>query len=636
MYHSKKIGVFISHIFGEYQQKVCQGIFDTAAEYGYLVEVFHSTDGENPGTLQGELGILDVPSYQEYDGIILALGTYLEPSLANKIQDYLQHTVTCPVLTIHQNRSVPNNVILDNDSPFADLISHFIQVHQHKRICFLGCKNDITTTQTRLQIYQETLTQHHIAISDDNIFLCNYGISSAKEAITYFTKHGCPDSIVCYNDRMALDLIYAAHEMGFSVPEDFAVSGCDNLVLSQNINPTLTTITFPTYELGQAAVQRLLAMIDKESFTTPLIVKATTHIGCSCGCHYRESISPYYSVQQMHEIAKKERRIYRDMQMSAALHEITELEDGMELLQNYLSDIEHCNELYLCLYENWNHAPKHIHMLTVPFELEDDDELYTTEQAGQRSILLALGICNGRTIQPCSFSGTGLLPASLIQKNNSHYICSPLYFQDKNFGYLVLAFDNNHIHYDFHVTSWINNVSRMLKRIVDTKHMAMLVNRLEDIYLRDELTALYNQRGFDTMSMILANDVISSGAKLLAVSVDIDHLKEVNQNFGHAEGNFVIQVVTGALHAAFDDTAIIARIGDDEFYILAAGIESEHADSCLAHIHKYLENYNKLGRKSYDITVTCGYALSPLSQANQLDVLLRNADHAMYQNKLTL
>lgn len=81
MYHSKKIGVFISHIFGEYQHQVCQGIFDAATEYGYLVEVFHSTDGENASTLQGELGILNVPSYHEYDGIILALGTYLEPAL---------------------------------------------------------------------------------------------------------------------------------------------------------------------------------------------------------------------------------------------------------------------------------------------------------------------------------------------------------------------------------------------------------------------------------------------------------------------------------------------------------------------------------------------------------------------------
>ena len=53
MYHSRKIGVFISHLFGEYQHNLCQGILDTAKEYGYLVEIFASTDGETPNTLAG-------------------------------------------------------------------------------------------------------------------------------------------------------------------------------------------------------------------------------------------------------------------------------------------------------------------------------------------------------------------------------------------------------------------------------------------------------------------------------------------------------------------------------------------------------------------------------------------------------
>ena len=65
MYHSRKIGVFISHLFGEYQHNLCQGILDTAKEYGYLVEIFASTDGETPNTLAGEEGILTIPSQTE-------------------------------------------------------------------------------------------------------------------------------------------------------------------------------------------------------------------------------------------------------------------------------------------------------------------------------------------------------------------------------------------------------------------------------------------------------------------------------------------------------------------------------------------------------------------------------------------
>ena len=78
MYHSKKIGVFISHIFGNYQHLVCQGIIHTAFEYGYTNEIFTSLDGENLGIYAvGEKSILQIPNYDSFDGIIFASDNYI-------------------------------------------------------------------------------------------------------------------------------------------------------------------------------------------------------------------------------------------------------------------------------------------------------------------------------------------------------------------------------------------------------------------------------------------------------------------------------------------------------------------------------------------------------------------------------
>ena len=125
MYHSRKIGVFISHLFGEYQHNLCQGILDTAKEYGYLVEIFASTDGETPNTLAGEEGILTIPSYQDFDGIIFANGTYPEYRLADAIYKQVTQHCSCPVLVINQEAHASNYVILDNNAPFADLTEQF-------------------------------------------------------------------------------------------------------------------------------------------------------------------------------------------------------------------------------------------------------------------------------------------------------------------------------------------------------------------------------------------------------------------------------------------------------------------------------------------------------------------------------
>ena len=108
MYHSRKIGVFISHLFGEYQHNLCQGILDTAKEYGYLVEIFASTDGETPNTLAGEEGILTIPSYQDFDGIIFANGTYPEYRLADAIYEQVTH---CLLYTSsHQSEHICSQV----------------------------------------------------------------------------------------------------------------------------------------------------------------------------------------------------------------------------------------------------------------------------------------------------------------------------------------------------------------------------------------------------------------------------------------------------------------------------------------------------------------------------------------------
>lgn len=86
MYHAKKIGVFISHIFGAYQQGVCQGIIDRAVEYGYTAEIFTSLDGENLGSYaRGEESILHIPNYDSFDGVIFASDTYISQELRRKI-----------------------------------------------------------------------------------------------------------------------------------------------------------------------------------------------------------------------------------------------------------------------------------------------------------------------------------------------------------------------------------------------------------------------------------------------------------------------------------------------------------------------------------------------------------------------
>lgn len=82
MQNNKKIALFISHIYGEYQRNLCTGIITRAAEYGYQIDIFASNDGETTEELeQGESSILKIPNFSSYRGVIFASGTYRESGL---------------------------------------------------------------------------------------------------------------------------------------------------------------------------------------------------------------------------------------------------------------------------------------------------------------------------------------------------------------------------------------------------------------------------------------------------------------------------------------------------------------------------------------------------------------------------
>lgn len=107
MYHSKKIGVFISHIMGFYQQNVCQGIIDKALEYGYTAEIFASMDGENLGDYSlGEDSILKIPNFEEFSGVIFASTTYPQNDLKDQIAVTLMQKCSCPVIDIAENNDI--------------------------------------------------------------------------------------------------------------------------------------------------------------------------------------------------------------------------------------------------------------------------------------------------------------------------------------------------------------------------------------------------------------------------------------------------------------------------------------------------------------------------------------------------
>lgn len=628
MYHTNKIGVFISHIFGAYQQGVCQGIIDKALEYGYTSEIFTSLDGENLGAYaKGEESILRIPNFDSFDGIIFASDTYISGELRQKILDKLT-TLSCPIVEIAVTNYHFPTVSLENSSTAKELTEHLISVHHASRICYLGCSDESFFSDMRENYYKEALQKYGKEPGANDIYQCGYDTTAVREALSFFCESGTPDAVVCYNDRLALLFLAAALEAGLRVPEDIALTGCDNTPEGHNASPMLTTVSFPVYELGVAAVENLLKKIRGSSLPPVTLLKAKPIIYNSCGCKSAQNTNSVFFMQELSaRISTLESSILGSMNMSASLSHVTDIDEGMNLLEQYVKEIEHCKEFYLCLYSDWDSVSSHILALTDREEAPADND----------TILLKLALKNGRRLPECSYQKKNLLPDYLYDSSECAYIYIPLFFEEKAFGYIALAYENNQIDYHFRLVQWQINMNQMLQSICEAKRTGLLVSRLEDIYMKDSLTGLYNKHGYNHFEEQLLNHAVSQNLSLTAFMIDMDGLKKINDTYGHSEGDFAIQVLGHALESTLNEGDLCARFSGDEFYMLAAGLSTDEAKARIENIYTYLDNYNKLSSKSYNVCCSCGFAtMSPEAATTSEDIqeLFAKADQEMYDEKI--
>lgn len=627
MNHLKKIGVFISHIFGVYQQGVCQGIIDKALEYGYTAEIFTSLDGENLGAYEiGEESILQIPNYDCFDGIIFASDTYISSDLKQKILSKLK-TLTCPIVEIAVADSQFPTVSMENSSMTEELTTHFLTVHHASRVCYLGCMEESFVSDLRENYYREALKKYGKTPGERDIYRCNYDSASISEALAYFFEAGTPEAVVCYNDRLALLLFAAVLAAGYRIPEDIAITGCDDTPEGHNTSPMLTTVSFPVYDLGATAVENLLTLIRGGDLPSITLLSAKPIIHNSCGCNFSENANSVFFARELSSrIAELESSILSSMKMSASLQHITDLDYGMDLLEQFVQRIENCREFYLCLYSDWDSVSSHLLALT-----NNEETVAETDM-----ILLKFALKNGKRLPECSYRKKNLLPNYIYDDSDCAYIYIPLFFEDKEFGYIALSYADNQIDYHFQLVQWQININHMLQSIREAKRTEMLVARLEDIYMKDSLTGLYNKHGYNHFEERLLNHAISKKLPLTAFMIDIDGLKKINDTYGHSEGDFAIRVLGQTLASTSDEDDLCARFSGDEFYMLTAGLTDKEAKLRAEAIEAHLDSYNKRSSKEYRISCSCGFysALpTPDFTHEHIQELFAEADKKMYEEK---
>jgi diguanylate cyclase (GGDEF)-like protein len=153
--------------------------------------------------------------------------------------------------------------------------------------------------------------------------------------------------------------------------------------------------------------------------------------------------------------------------------------------------------------------------------------------------------------------------------------------------------------------------------------------------LVDDLTGLYNHRGFCFLAEQHLKLIDRSGGRILLVCIDLDGLKYVNDHFGHQEGNRALAEAAEVLKGCFRQSDVIGRLGGDEFAVLVTNTEDSAVEVIRTRLLRKLKAANSLSERRYDLSLSVGVISADCADASldNLAVLLERADAAMYEDK---
>ena len=156
---------------------------------------------------------------------------------------------------------------------------------------------------------------------------------------------------------------------------------------------------------------------------------------------------------------------------------------------------------------------------------------------------------------------------------------------------------------------------------------------LLNLSMLDDLTGLYNRRGFLTLAEHHVLLAYRTGKPFLVAFVDLDGLKQINDTFGHQEGNRALMEAAEVLRDSFRHSDILARLGGDEFAAVMLEAGEASIEVVMRRVEQKLDSCNAMLSRHYDLSLSIGIVPGHTDRLSDIEELLSEADALMYRNK---
>ncbi|HYQ43833.1 MAG TPA: diguanylate cyclase [Polyangiaceae bacterium] len=190
---------------------------------------------------------------------------------------------------------------------------------------------------------------------------------------------------------------------------------------------------------------------------------------------------------------------------------------------------------------------------------------------------------------------------------------------------------------DLRLLTLMGNIGTQLGRVVERERARAdtlkWAEEIRNLSIRDELTGLYNRRGFLELARLIIQQTDRARGSALLFFLDLNGMKQINDQLGHEEGDHALQDTAGVLRATFRASDVVARLGGDEFVALLPEATSEQLVLFTRRIEAAIASRNQEPNQRFRLSVSVGGTLYDSARPESIEALLVKADALMYEEK---
>lgn len=581
---------------------------------------FNTDEGYN----SGEYNITRLPDLRTFDGIILDLSNVSDASLK---ESFLARVRESGVPAISLLEDLPGLYYsgLDNLTDFSILVEHLITEHGCRKLNYVGGSPRNQENQKRLLAYRKTLEKHGILFEPERVIERSFEIKTGIRAFTEFQqKDLLPEAFVCANDNIAVGVCLAAREAGFSIPEDFLVTGFDNEDKASYCNPRITTADFSKTEIMYHAMELLVDIWNGQTDRRCTYTQAVHIFQESCRC--MSECPPDRGQYIIKRILSETRQ--SDMQnwmidLNRFLLDCTSYTNLASHMQMWLHEHQFGN-LYLLM------NPDIFHLEKVDILPEIPDDIYRCVGYPDKMTVVH-PVSDTEAVMQLSITDGHLLPDITRTGDQNIFVFAPLHFREREVGYVVLQNCDYLLDHQF-LFKMLNSFRTALESLYNKLVLCKKNKQLSQLYIHDSLTGLYNRMAYEKLALPLFQKYMQKKKHLGILFIDADHLKYINDNFGHDMGNLAIRSIASAIHKSCPVGSVCMRYGGDEFVCVIPDFDLPRMHRLEKTILHALEEISDVSRFPFPLEASIGSVIAD-DAVFSLNDYINLADQKMYASK---